>query len=291
MSSNVYNRSKFTPQPQSIGLGTEDVPDITLNSGEWFGERALITGEPRAANVIAGTGHVKLLAFDREGFEEQLVRCVLAREGRTGGGRAQGVRGWGDGGPQGVRDRGTLHHHLLPFSLLKLDSTITTPYPRTVHLPLQGPLSDLIDQRLNLRMLEAVPFLARIVEEEGTNALKMFDVRFHFTNLTLRHGHAHTHPPTHPRPPPHPPPHPPTPTLTLTPTPTSTPTSTPTCTDPFHSKVVTWNEGDKIIKQGEVGKEFYIIKQGTTIVTINQAPDSTMTHETLAIAELKQVRW
>ena len=68
-----------------IGLGTEDVPDITLNSGEWFGERALITGEPRAANVIAGTTHVKLLAFDREGFEEQLVRhgsteyCTLVR--------------------------------------------------------------------------------------------------------------------------------------------------------------------------------------------------------------------
>ena len=58
---------------------------------------------------------------------------------------------------------------------------------------------------------------------------------------------------------------------------------------PTHSKVMTWNEGDKIIKQGQVGKEFYIIKSGTTIVTINQAPDSTMTHETLAIAELKQV--
>lgn len=36
--------------------------------GEFFGERALITGEPRAASIRAGTSQVKCLAFDMDDF-------------------------------------------------------------------------------------------------------------------------------------------------------------------------------------------------------------------------------
>lgn len=45
----------------------EKYADFELHSGDYFGERALITGEPRAANVYA-SGTVSLLALDREAF-------------------------------------------------------------------------------------------------------------------------------------------------------------------------------------------------------------------------------
>lgn len=53
--------------------------DHTLGAGEYFGERALITGEPRAADVTAVT-KCNLMALDREAFNNLLgpLREVLA---------------------------------------------------------------------------------------------------------------------------------------------------------------------------------------------------------------------
>lgn len=51
-----------------IGLGDASYADQILKSGDWFGERALMTGEPRAANVTAMTDTVAY-AVDRETFE------------------------------------------------------------------------------------------------------------------------------------------------------------------------------------------------------------------------------
>lgn len=57
---------------------TSQFNDHTLTSGDYFGERALITGEPRAANVIAETP-VFVMALDRESFNSCLgpLREVL----------------------------------------------------------------------------------------------------------------------------------------------------------------------------------------------------------------------
>lgn len=54
-----------------IGSGSSKYEDVTLKAGEYFGERALVTGEPRMANIIAIT---KGLAFriNRETFETVL---------------------------------------------------------------------------------------------------------------------------------------------------------------------------------------------------------------------------
>jgi cAMP-dependent protein kinase regulator len=51
-----------------IGLGDSQFGDQIIGPGSWFGERALLTGEPRAANVTALT-EVSTLAMDRETFE------------------------------------------------------------------------------------------------------------------------------------------------------------------------------------------------------------------------------
>lgn len=70
-----------------IKSGTVKVSDVgsqfsdhTLTAGEYFGERALLTGEPRAANVNAVTDCI-LLALDRESFNSLLgpLREVLDR--------------------------------------------------------------------------------------------------------------------------------------------------------------------------------------------------------------------
>lgn len=50
-----------------IGLGDASYADQILKKGDWFGERALMTGEPRAANVTAMT-EVHAFACDRESF-------------------------------------------------------------------------------------------------------------------------------------------------------------------------------------------------------------------------------
>lgn len=51
-----------------IGLGDSQFEDQKLGPGDWFGERALVTGEPRAANVTA-IDRVTTLAIDRKTFE------------------------------------------------------------------------------------------------------------------------------------------------------------------------------------------------------------------------------
>jgi cAMP-dependent protein kinase regulator len=54
-----------------IGLGDSKFEEQTLGNGSWFGERALVTGEKRAANVTALT-EVKTLAMDSETFEKTI---------------------------------------------------------------------------------------------------------------------------------------------------------------------------------------------------------------------------
>jgi cAMP-dependent protein kinase regulator len=54
-----------------IGLGDASYADQILTKGDWFGERALMTGEPRAANVTAMT-EVYAFACDRESFERSI---------------------------------------------------------------------------------------------------------------------------------------------------------------------------------------------------------------------------
>jgi len=54
-----------------IGLGDSQYDDQILGPGQAFGERALLTGEPRAANVTAITD-VGTMAIDRSSFEEYI---------------------------------------------------------------------------------------------------------------------------------------------------------------------------------------------------------------------------
>ena len=64
-----YIIQEGTVKCHDIGLGDAQYADqLLLTTGDWFGERALLTGEPRAANVTALTD-VDLLTLDRETFE------------------------------------------------------------------------------------------------------------------------------------------------------------------------------------------------------------------------------
>jgi len=64
-----------------IGLGDSTFEDQTLGPGSWFGERALLTGEPRAANVTA-LSDVTTMAMDRETFETTIgpMKVLMERE-------------------------------------------------------------------------------------------------------------------------------------------------------------------------------------------------------------------
>ena len=66
-----------------IGLGDSQFQDQILGPGNWFGERALLTGEPRAANVTALTA-VTTMAMDRGTFERVLgpLQSLMEREMR-----------------------------------------------------------------------------------------------------------------------------------------------------------------------------------------------------------------
>jgi cAMP-dependent protein kinase regulator len=66
-----------------IGMGASKFVDQTLKHGDWFGERALMTGEPRAANVTAMTD-VVAFACDRETFETSLgsLESILEHESK-----------------------------------------------------------------------------------------------------------------------------------------------------------------------------------------------------------------
>ena len=52
-------------------IGSSDDASLTLGPGEYFGERALMTSEPRAANVIAMT-ELECIALDKDDFEAHL---------------------------------------------------------------------------------------------------------------------------------------------------------------------------------------------------------------------------
>lgn len=54
-----------------IGIGDSQSVDQVLGEGEWFGERALLTGEARAANVTA-LSSVTTLAMGRDTFEKSM---------------------------------------------------------------------------------------------------------------------------------------------------------------------------------------------------------------------------
>eukprot|EP00934_Nitzschia_sp_Nitz4_P004099 Nitzschia sp. Nitz4//scaffold330_size19141//14677//17509//NITZ4_008748-RA/size19141-snap-gene-0.28-mRNA-1//-1//CDS//3329548166//4089//frame0 len=66
-----------------IGLGDASYADQILKSGDWFGERALMTGEPRAANVTAMID-THAYAVDRETFETTIgpLDSILGQESR-----------------------------------------------------------------------------------------------------------------------------------------------------------------------------------------------------------------
>ena len=54
-----------------IGFGDSQYVDQHLGQSDWFGERALLTGEPRVANVTA-TSHCVCLCLSRDTFEKTL---------------------------------------------------------------------------------------------------------------------------------------------------------------------------------------------------------------------------
>lgn len=66
-----YIIEKGSVRVHDIGLGDSKQVDQVLTEGMPFGERALMTGEPRAANVTA-VGPVTTLAMDRKQFNETI---------------------------------------------------------------------------------------------------------------------------------------------------------------------------------------------------------------------------
>jgi CRP-like cAMP-binding protein len=66
-----------------IGLGDAMYEDQILKAGDWFGERALMTGEPRAANVTAMVD-TQAFAVNRETFENAIgsLESILGLESK-----------------------------------------------------------------------------------------------------------------------------------------------------------------------------------------------------------------
>jgi protein kinase A len=64
-----------------IGIGDSQSVDQMLGEGDWFGERALLTGEARAANVTA-LSNVTTLAMDRDTFEKSMGELHSVMEHR-----------------------------------------------------------------------------------------------------------------------------------------------------------------------------------------------------------------
>lgn len=60
-----------TVKVHDIGFGDSQYVDQILGPGDWFGERALLTGEPRMANVTA-TSACSTLCLSRDTFEKTL---------------------------------------------------------------------------------------------------------------------------------------------------------------------------------------------------------------------------
>jgi len=67
-----YIVQEGTVKIHDIGLGDSHFEDQILQPGDWFGERALLTGEPRAANATALSAQTILLAMDRGTFEKTI---------------------------------------------------------------------------------------------------------------------------------------------------------------------------------------------------------------------------
>jgi CRP-like cAMP-binding protein len=59
-----------------ITIGSADYEDQTIGPGEYFGERALVTKEPRSANCIGKTNGI-VLSIDRETFDTVLGNLSL----------------------------------------------------------------------------------------------------------------------------------------------------------------------------------------------------------------------
>jgi cAMP-dependent protein kinase regulator len=63
-----------------LSLGKQPVKVKSYGRGEYFGELALIKGEPRAANIVAESG-LKLISLDRNSFRRLLgpIEDILKR--------------------------------------------------------------------------------------------------------------------------------------------------------------------------------------------------------------------
>ncbi|KAG7372334.1 serine/threonine protein kinase [Nitzschia inconspicua] len=67
-----YIIEKGKVKVHDIGIGDSQQVDSILEPGDSFGERALITGEPRAASITALSERVTLLVMNRVTFEETI---------------------------------------------------------------------------------------------------------------------------------------------------------------------------------------------------------------------------
>jgi cAMP-dependent protein kinase regulator len=134
-----YMIKEGTVKVSDVGSGAFN--DHTLSAGTYFGERALITGEPRAANVTAETA-VVLMALDRESFNSLL-----------------------------------------------------------------GPLREVLDHNLNMRVLENIKLFSNLTDREKSKVSRSFEFE-------------------------------------------------------------TFSAGSTIIREGDRGRKFYILKDGTAKVTI-----------------------
>jgi cAMP-dependent protein kinase regulator len=80
-----YLLSEGTLTAQDIGVGAAKYEDVVLQPGQYVGERALVTGEPRAANVIAKTDGMAF-CIDKNTFDTvlgQLSVLILRSQDQT----------------------------------------------------------------------------------------------------------------------------------------------------------------------------------------------------------------
>jgi CRP-like cAMP-binding protein len=71
MADYFYLVSEGTLTATDIAVGDTTYEDVMLQPGNYVGERALVTGEPRAANVLAKTDGLAF-CIDKETFETVL---------------------------------------------------------------------------------------------------------------------------------------------------------------------------------------------------------------------------
>ena len=57
---------------KTLEPGKGDVQVKEYKVGDYFGERALIKGEPRAANIIVSSDKAKVISLDRTSFKRLL---------------------------------------------------------------------------------------------------------------------------------------------------------------------------------------------------------------------------